>query len=516
MKEPESENAISDENETSNFPEKTDSTDQTNSNAVSQSEDKMSVTKTDKITRWGWFSYRPNWLQVFNKPTWLCSSVGSLYFTQAMVMWGFLFISISSIETRFNLSSTAVGVIIASYDIFSAIFVLFVAYYSNYGSKSRILAVGCFGMGLGSFIFMLPHFTSGPYMYSETNITQTVCNPMINATDHCEGDDWQPSSLSYYFIVFIIAQFFHGVGGTPVYTVSPVYMDENASDKRSATYIGIIYACSCIGPAVGFILGGYFLTIYTDIRYADSVNITPEHPAWVGAWWLGFLIGWLLAWLVAVPLSGFPGELPAKEEMRSKRTVQTHESKSQAKASQPGFGTSFRDFPASFWLLCKNPAYICTTLGASAALLIVVGFAAFLPKFIENQFHQTSGTAAVLLGVTFVPGAAGGTYLGGWIVKRLELKVRGMILLIIVMTIAVMVMALMFMIKCPEEQLAGVFVPYEPNRTEVSEVNLVSPCNEDCGCIMDIYSPVCGANGLQYFDSCYAGCTHFDEEQEVK
>ena len=53
-----------------------------------------------------------------------------------------------------------------------------------------------------------------------------------------------------------------------------------------------------IGPAIGYILGGRLLAIYTDFDTLDLTNIslTPNSPLWAGAWWLGFVITWLMAW----------------------------------------------------------------------------------------------------------------------------------------------------------------------------------------------------------------------------
>ena len=47
------------------------------------------------------------------------------------------------------------------------------------------------------------------------------------------------------------------------------YLDENLKPAMSAFYMGIFYSMAIIGPAVGFILGGYFLSIYTDFRSVD-------------------------------------------------------------------------------------------------------------------------------------------------------------------------------------------------------------------------------------------------------
>lgn len=38
--------------------------------------------------------------------------------------------------------------------------------------------------------------------------------------------------------------------------------------------------------------------------------MTPDYPLWVGAWWIGFLVGGAGALLVAVPILGYPRQLP--------------------------------------------------------------------------------------------------------------------------------------------------------------------------------------------------------------
>ena len=42
------------------------------------------------------------------------------------------------------------------------------------------------------------------------------------------------------------------------------------------------------------------------------LGITPENPAWVGAWWIGFILSGTLALLISVPIFGFPKSLPGE------------------------------------------------------------------------------------------------------------------------------------------------------------------------------------------------------------
>lgn len=78
---------------------------------------------------------------------------------------GLINISISTIEKRYELSSSLTGLISASYDIAFCLLSLFVSYSGERGHKPRWLAFSAFMLGVGSLTYSLPHFTSGKYEY---------------------------------------------------------------------------------------------------------------------------------------------------------------------------------------------------------------------------------------------------------------------------------------------------------------------------------------------------------------
>ncbi len=46
--------------------------------------------------------------------------------------------------------------------------------------------------------------------------------------------------------------------------------------------------------------------------YLFRIDIGPDSPQWVGAWWIGFLITGVMALFVSVPILAFPKSLPGK------------------------------------------------------------------------------------------------------------------------------------------------------------------------------------------------------------
>ncbi|XP_006819770.1 solute carrier organic anion transporter family member 4A1-like [Saccoglossus kowalevskii] len=223
----------------------------------------------------GWLNIRPSWLQRFNKAPWLASAISALMFVQGLTVNGFVYINLSTIETRFGLPSVATGLLVSTYDLTVVLLITFVSYFGATRNKARMLGIGAVIMGCGSLLWAVPHFTTGLYEYDTAYEDKaTLCYPQANSSISTDCDDgWH--SLSYYFIVFVFAQILHGIGASPIYTVGYAYCDENVSHRKSSWYTGILSAFSIFGPTTGFLLGAIFLSIWTDVMYADDTN-TPE------------------------------------------------------------------------------------------------------------------------------------------------------------------------------------------------------------------------------------------------
>jgi len=43
---------------------------------------------------------------------------------------------------------------------------------------------------------------------------------------------------------------------------------------------------------------------------SNRTELTTDSPLWVGAWWIGFLGAGIAAFLIAIPILGYPRQLP--------------------------------------------------------------------------------------------------------------------------------------------------------------------------------------------------------------
>ncbi|XP_029635260.1 solute carrier organic anion transporter family member 4A1-like [Octopus sinensis] len=465
----------------------------------------------------GWGSIRPSLCQRFGHPKWILFLLSLAGAAQGMVVNGFVNVVISNIERRYDLSSTESGTIASCYDIASVVCLIPISYFGGLGRKPRYLGIGVFVMGIGSFMFSLPHFLSGNYKYVTT---QNVCTEtsLSNGTSvlHCIMGE-SVKTLSNYKYLFFLGQLLHGAGASPLYTLGVTYLDENLSVRTAPVYIGIFYTMSIIGPAFGYLLGGKFLDYYVDIGRVDtsSISMKSGNAKFVGAWWIGFLLSGLYAILISLPICGFPRELPGATKYRTEREAEVYHQKNNeewspnnASTDSPNLKMGWKAILSSLKILTSNPTFMFLNLSAACESIILSGFATFAPKFIESQFSLSASVSAVYVGYALVPAGGGGTFLGGVLVRMLKLKVRGIIRMCLGLSTVLLVLMLIFLLRCQNNSFVGINVPYSVNRSSSPFVigNLKADCNSDCHCSNEDYDPICSNDGSIYFSPCYAGC----------
>ncbi|XP_075235236.1 organic anion transporting polypeptide 30B isoform X1 [Lycorma delicatula] len=494
----------------------------------------------------GFFACRPFLIQSFASIKIFVLLLSFLVTLQQALSSGYINSVITTIEKRFEIPSSLSGLIASSYEIGNVITVIFVSYL---GSRRHIpvwIGIGAVIMGIGSLVFMLPHFTAEPHASSNiaNSTSDNICKvvsvreqdmglgrlssglsspplaPHNNLRENCiEGT---PSTTGPVML-FLLAQLLLGCGGSPLFTLGTTYIDDHVKAENSSLYIGCMYSMAAFGPVLGFLLGAYLLSFHMDAMTAHVIEIGPGDRQWVGMWWGGFLICGLLLIIVAIPFFSFPKVLTREKEkirlMEKSSHLNMPNRLPESTSNQPvqkseqqdtGYGKDVKDIPRSMWRLVCNPVYVVTCLGACMELVIVSGFVVFLPKYLETQFSLGKSQASVFTGSIAIPGACIGIFMGGCLLKRLELRPKGAVQFVLISnTICLSCYGLLFLLGCDNVKMAGTTIPYfnSSSRAEPFQVNLTAACNFGCECHMTDVEPVCGNNGLTYFSPCHAGCT---------
>ncbi|KAM8750557.1 solute carrier organic anion transporter family member 3A1 [Acanthopagrus schlegelii] len=435
---------------------------------------------------------------------------------------------LTTLERRFNLQSADVGVIASSFEIGNLALILFVSYFGAKAHRPRLIGCGGIVMALGALLSALPEFLTKQYEIGETWRTDLGRDACSNTTTNEAEDNVcaNKANTNMMYLLLIGAQVLLGIGATPVQPLGVSYIDDHVKKKDSSLYIGILFSTLVFGPACGFILGSLCTKFYVDAIFIDAskLPITPDDPRWIGAWWAGFLLCGALLFCSALFMFGFPQSLPTKEREEggdseqvmlppslssdyetpksSNGVVRNHEAANGATCCQ-----QLRVIPKVTKHLLSNPVFTCIILAACMEIAVVAGFAAFLGKYLEQQFNLTTTSANQLLGMTAIPCACLGIFMGGLLVKKLNLSALGAIRMAMLVNLISTACYVSFLfLGCDTGPVAGVTVSYGNRTLRVGE-KPDAQCISHCNCLTSSISPVCGSNGVTYLSACFAGCT---------
>ncbi|XP_030834383.1 solute carrier organic anion transporter family member 5A1-like, partial [Strongylocentrotus purpuratus] len=195
------------------------------------------------------------------------------------------------------------------------------------------------------------------------------------------------------------------------------------------------------GSVGGLLLGSLTNSIFVDfdrVAPEDRPSFLQTDPRYIGAWWLGFVIIGCAVLLISVPFFFFPRHLPkTKERIREEEQLQGSE-------------------------------------------------------------------------VVVVACMAAGNVIGGLIIRRWKLSpAQCTFILIFGEVVAILCMPAFLLVGCNTKPVAGVSTNYaapapfdglpaitQPLIFPDSVQQAVSPCNVNCTCGNEDYSPVCGADGI--------------------
>ncbi|NXE63937.1 SO1C1 protein, partial [Calcarius ornatus] len=479
-----------------------------------------------------------------------------VYFAKAL-SGSYLKSTITQIERRFDIPSSLVGVIDGSFEIGNLLIIILVSYFGAKLHRPRIIGAGCLIMSAGTFLIAMPQFFMGRYRYERfpSTINSTVSiSPCLQDKSQAPLSALEKSQAkinagcekeagSSMWIYVLLGNLLRGIGETPIQPLGIAYIDDYAVEENAALYIGCVQTVAIIGPIFGFLLGSLCAKLYVDIGFVDldSVTISPKDVQWVGAWWLGYLIAGLISILAGIPFWFLPRHLPRPESRKDSNTSSEHSrfitednkdqgtsSWQQAKLAEMAKGKSLDIIPAViislacllFLLFCLadflpslknlfgNPVYILYLCASIIQFNSLIGMVTYKPKYIEQQYGQTSSKTNFVIGLINIPAVAFGIFSGGLIMKRFGVGVVGAAKLSLGSSFfGYLLLLSLFAMGCGNSEVAGLTVSYHGAKpVSDHEQALISECNSGCSCSRNDWDPICGENGVTYVSACLAGC----------
>lgn len=473
-----------------------------------------------KWTTFGWIKIRPAFLQRFHNPKFLTLCTILAQWAHGMVLSGFLPLSIRMLQSRFNMSRNEVSMISTSMEAATITALVIVSHKGNYGHKGQWIGWGLVIFCIGCLLWTIPQYLIGPHTFSDWVLPVLHCSSEAKEDVVMKGNlhmRVEHSKFTHYtfMFIFLAAQVMIGIGTAPLAVLAPAYIDESVSQRKSPFYLSTLKAGIGIGPLLGGALSAVYMDIYGDMGKVDTegIQISPDHPHWYGAWWLGYLTGGIFMVLISFMYLGFARTLPGIDEDKANDIDQS------AYHVEPVFDYSLTMIPEAVWSLLKNRTYT-SLLGASMLINFLVGSTFVKFPYLMKSYYNISDNAASLIAtfVVVLPQGLGALAIG-FMYYHFWFKMRRMIQTCALLAFGILLLVPAFLLYCDNPKIAGVnYTLTGKRRTNVTKFDLSDGCNKGCfrPCAEYQYHPVCHkASGMSYFSPCFAGCTNELQPDDV-
>ncbi|GAB1602741.1 solute carrier organic anion transporter family member 2A1-like [Argonauta hians] len=485
-------------------------------NIVESNENDIDYSEIDPDFLCGIGNFHPNYLQYFgNIYCFIIFYAGPSLFTSTLL--SYIVSQITALERQFGFSSTNSGFLLACNDIGFLSTVIFASHFLRNKHIPRVLAAGTFIFGISGLLCASPFFLSYFKPANENLETQSTNTDNQNFTEvlfMCTEQkdvkvEEKSSPTNVLALVLIsVGMMIQGMGKSVRAPLVTQYVDNNVKRTKTGKFMGIITAIGIFGPAVSYSVA----TLFSRMHYTlTDVNLSPEDPRWVGAWWLGFLSFGAAAIISCIPLLFFPKRLPSKRNGNTKmiemEEIPENKTDNQNKINDGGksYMKFMKDFLRSFKRICRKKSYVFFVCAVSLNIMAVAGVSSFGAKYIETQYHLPAWKSNAVLGATNLFALSGGTLAGGLITSKAKMSARGSLYFTTVSYLGVALLgSLNLLTGC--DSIAMVGPDKISNRATFPNGTLIPHCGESCSCDETKYLPICSESGINYFSPCYAGC----------
>uniref|UniRef100_H2YTS2 Solute carrier organic anion transporter family member n=1 Tax=Ciona savignyi TaxID=51511 RepID=H2YTS2_CIOSA len=403
---------------------------------------------------------------------------------------------------RFKIPNTMASFIPSSYQVGNMVVIIPLSYFGSKWNRPRAIGIGVMIMVIGLGFCILPHFilpSPSTVNANATNLATDLTTPR-NLPCNKHGTVHNPALL------LILGHLLIGGGAATLWPLGVAYIDDHVVIQKIPVYIGIFVATTLMGPVFGFLLGSLSSAIYVTTK-ADQLR--PNNPAWIGAWWLGYIVAALLLIVLLFPFYFYPRYLPVspQKEAELAEIAALEERRHMVSIMD---GVTYYHITCAIRRTLSTPLVVTAITSYVAMANLLAGVSTFGSTYVQRMFNLLRSTSDMLIGGVCVPLGILGTFLGGYIMKKYNFDIRQTLLFTIIFSgVGAIFLATLFGLGCKVQQVAGITVPYRLHPQ-------TSLCNYNCACPKGEFSLVCGADSMTYISPCYAGCTSMNQTSGFK
>ena len=282
-----------------------------------------------RYMRYGWGKLRFD--GVLSRPVTAYVILCLCTFTQNFSVNGANNAVISTLERVFYLDSVQSGLFLALYDLATVFSSPAVGYLGSRYSSPIFFSLNMIIVGMGNMLIASSNFVHrdtslnfNSQLVQEINLYNNVIfqcdkDPLNerNITDvACLKREQFSGNIQQAKAMLYLGNFVNGIGSVALFTVGVAYIERIFPKEKAAYCQGIYFAVGSVGGALGIVVTGRFLQLFTKLTPKRRLPswLTPSHPLWIGCWWLPYFIYGSLCLLIGLFVSGLPNfEEPGKK-----------------------------------------------------------------------------------------------------------------------------------------------------------------------------------------------------------